>query len=109
MSFQNVVTFRPRHAICAQNAPLRRPALLIRSAQAGLAGFRRERDLRRALRSDSLPQPGHGLAVLRTLEAQLDLARCDGAASYDLHRHILVLVAILAEQRAATEAMQAQA
>lgn len=109
MSCQNVITFRPRHAVSAQDAALRRPALLIRAAQAGLEGFRRGRDLRRALRSDSLPQAGHALPRLRALEAQLDLARCDGAASYDLHRHILVLIAILAEQRDATAALEARA
>lgn len=109
MMMQNVIAFRPRHAVCLNEAPLRRPRLLIRAAQAGVSGFRRNRDLRRALRTDSLPAPGRSMSRLREIEAELDLQRCDGVASYDLQRHVLVLIAILAEARALRDANLAPA
>jgi hypothetical protein len=93
----NVIAFRPQIA----NPPLRRPALLIRAARAGQAGWRRNRDLPRLLRSDCCPRPGSALPRLRAEEAQMNLARKEGAAEYDLQRHVMLMIAILAEMRAA--------
>ncbi|WP_347138498.1 DUF6477 family protein [Paracoccus sp. SSK6] len=93
----NVIAFRPRPA--AQ--PLRRPRLLIRAAREGQAGWRRDRDLRRLLRTDHCPTPGAALPRLRAEEAALNEARLQRAADYDMHRHVLVMIAILAEMRAA--------
>ncbi|SEH91052.1 DUF6477 family protein [Paracoccus alkenifer] len=84
-------------------APLRRPAVLIRAAVAGQALWRRERDLRRVLGSDSTPAPGRALLRLREDEERLNTARLDGAADYDMRRHVLLLVAILAETRRAAQ------
>ena len=80
-------------------APLRRPAALVRAAVAGQPMFRRTRDLRRALCSDSLPRPGHALAWLRAEEDRMNLARQEGAAEYDVQHHVLLMIAILAEAR----------
>lgn len=80
-------------------APLRRPAALVRAAVAGQPMFRRARDLRRALRCDSLPRPGHALAWLRAEEDRMNTARQEGAAEYDMQRHVLLMVAILFESR----------
>lgn len=93
----NVIAFRPLPV----NQPLRRPALLIRAARAGQSGWRRARDLPRLLHSDTCPRPGAALSRLRAEEAQMNAARKEGAADYDLQRHVMLMIAILAEMRAA--------
>lgn len=89
-------------------APLRRPAVLVRAAQAGQAAYRRDRDLRRVLRSDVLPRPGQAMAWLRAEEDRMNIARQQGAADYDMPRHVLLMIAILAEKRAAAESPAAK-
>ncbi|MDO5621507.1 MAG: DUF6477 family protein [Paracoccus sp. (in: a-proteobacteria)] len=79
---------------------LRRPRLLVRAAQAGQSGWRRERDLPRLLRNDHLPTADVALPRLRAEEARLNEARLNRAPDYDLHRHIRLLIALLAEIRA---------
>lgn len=93
----NVIAFRPRPA----TEPLRRPSALIRAAREGQAGWRRERDLRKLLRADHCPAAGTALPRLRAEEAALNDARLHRAAEYDMHRHVLLMIAILAEMRAA--------
>ncbi|WEF23278.1 DUF6477 family protein [Paracoccus sp. S3-43] len=93
----NVIAFRPR--VVAQ--PLRRPRILIRAAREGQSGWRRDRDLKRLLRLDHTPAPGAALPRLRAEEALLNDARLQRAADYDMHRHILLMIAILADMRAA--------
>lgn len=78
---------------------LRRPAALVRAAVAGQSHWRRERDLRRMLQSDNLPAPGCALPWLRAEEDRMNVARQEGAAHYDLHQHVLLMIAILAESR----------
>ncbi|WP_323715723.1 DUF6477 family protein [Paracoccus aminovorans] len=89
----NVIAFQPRLG----QPQMRRPRLLVRAARAGLAGWNRRRDLRRLLKCDDLPAVGVALARLRAEEAQLDAVRRERRADYDVHRHILLLIAILAE------------
>lgn len=89
----NVIAFQPRLG----QTPMRRPRLLVRAARLGLAGWNRRRDLRRLLKSDELPPPAAALARLRAEELQLDAIRREGRADYDVHRHIMLLIAILAE------------
>lgn len=93
----NVIAFRPRPV----TAPLRRPSALIRAAREGQAGWKRERDLKRLLRTDRCPAPGTALPRLRAEEAVMNEARLHRLAEYDMHRHVLLVVAILAEMRAA--------
>lgn len=95
----NVIAFRPRLA----NATLRRPRSLIRAAREGQSGWRRDRDLPRLLRCDHCPRPGAALARLRAEEELLNTARLEKAATYDLQRHVLLMIAILAEMCAAVE------
>ena len=94
---QNVIAFRPRPV----TEPLRRPRALIRAAREGQAGWKRDRDLKRLLRADRCPAPGMCLPRLRAEEAVLNEARLQRAADYDMHRHVLLVIAILAEMRAA--------
>ncbi len=95
----NVITFRPP----MPETRLRRPRLLIRAAREGQSGWKRGRDLRRLLKCAETPPPGATLGRLRAEEAQLNAARLDGTADYDLRRHVLMMIAILAEMRAAVE------
>ncbi|WP_423211482.1 DUF6477 family protein [Paracoccus yeei] len=92
----NVIQFQPRRADPVTR-PFRRPRLLVQAARAGLNGWNRKRDLRRLLKCDDLPEPGAALPRLAAEEARLDQARREAQADYDLQRHILLLVAIIAE------------
>ncbi len=89
----NVIAFQSRLG----QPPMRRPRLLVRAARAGLAGWNRRRDLRRLLKCDETPLTGAALIRLRAEEELLDGIRREGRADYDVHRHIMLLIAILAE------------
>lgn len=91
----NILAFPARPVV----QPLRRPAALVRAAIAGQDHWRRDRDLRRILRSETVPAPGQALPRLRAEEDRLNTARQQGAADYDLHQHVLLMIAILAETR----------
>lgn len=95
----NVIAFPVRPT----TTPLRRPRVLIRAAREGQANWRRERDLRRVLRADTCPPPGAALSRLRAEEERLNADRLEGLAGYDMSRHILLMIAILAEMRAIVE------
>lgn len=88
-----IIQFQPRPA----NVALHRARLLARAARAGLSGYDRQRDLPRLLRSAELPALGAILPRLRAEEQDLNQARLDARAEYDLQRHVLLLIAILAE------------
>ena len=91
--------------IAPQHAPLMRPAVLIRAAKAGQAGWRRERDLPRLLGRETLPSNPAALRILRAAEQAADTARREGHADYDLHRHVRLIIALLAELRLQAEGM----
>lgn len=76
---------------------LRRPKLLIRAARIGSANYRRERDLRRLIKSQSLPKPGKGLTMLMAMEQELEVIRKTGNATYSISRHVEILAALIAE------------
>ncbi|MCF3974493.1 DUF6477 family protein [Paracoccus salsus] len=96
----NVIVFRPRPA----RDGLRRPATLIRAAREGQSGWKRDRDLPRLLRLDGCVRPGAALARLRAEEAMLNDARLRSDPAYDMRRHVLLMIAVLAEMRAAVAA-----
>lgn len=79
-------------------AAIRRPRILIRAARAGLAGYHRDRDLRRLLRTGRLA-PGAALARLIAEERELEHRRRGGEATYALARHVAILTALIAEAR----------
>ncbi|SMO51479.1 DUF6477 family protein [Paracoccus laeviglucosivorans] len=93
----NVIFFQPR----PRQPGFRRPRVLVQAARIGLRGWNRDRDLRRLLRCEELPMTGAALPRLRTEEERLNHARCERQADYDLQRHVLLLIAIMAETAAA--------
>lgn len=95
----NVITFPASVAA----TPLRRPRLMIQAARNGQRLWRRDRDLPKLLKCDDLPVAGRALPRLRAEEATLNSARLEGAAEYDMRRHVALMVAILAEMRASSE------
>ena len=86
---------------------LRRPGTLIRAARAGQRGWQRDRDLMRLLRMDRCPRAGAALPRLRAEEEIQNELRRKRATEYDLHRHVLLMIALLAEMRAALDAVPA--
>lgn len=80
-------------------ATLRRPRLLIRAARLGLADYNRERDLKRVMRTPAAPPTKAAVDKLMAVEAELEINRCEGGASYSVARHVEVLIALMAEAR----------
>lgn len=79
----------------------RRPAILIRAAEAGQPGWRRDRDLPRILGMDRAPAPRAALEWLRDAEGICNDSRRLRDPTYDPHRHVRLMIALLAELRAA--------
>lgn len=100
----NVILFRSRHG----DSPLRRPASLIRAAREGQRGWKRGRDLPALLGREDCPPPARGLARLRAEEAMQNDLRLMRAADYDMQRHVRLVIAILAEMRAAVDSLPEQ-
>ena len=80
-------------------ANLRRPALLVRAARAGLIDYNRRRDLLRVMKTTALPSPGQAVSSLLAEEERLEETRRKGDAAYSFARHIDVLIAMMAEVR----------
>ncbi|MEZ5886553.1 MAG: DUF6477 family protein [Paracoccaceae bacterium] len=78
---------------------LRRPALLVRAARAGLMDYNRRRDLKRVMRTAHVPQPEAAVSALLQEEERLEEIRRKGDATYSFARHIEVLIAMIAEAR----------
>ena len=76
---------------------LRRPRLLLQAARHGLAEYNRDRVLKRLTRGAALPSPKGAVSSLLSVEASLENARRTGDASYNVSRHVEVLIALLAE------------
>jgi hypothetical protein len=76
---------------------VRRPKILIRAARAGVVDYRRERDLKKLLRT---AQPSRqAIFSLLAEESRLETTRASGGATYSLQRHVAILTAIIAEAR----------
>lgn len=100
----NVIPFAQPHGP-SRLTGLRRPTCLIRAAREGQRGWRRKRDLPRLLRCDACPPVGAALARLRAEEDMLQHARKTRADHYDMQRHVLLMIAILAEMQAEKAAL----
>lgn len=79
-----------------------RPRSLVMAAQAGQSGWMRRRDLPQLLRRASLPAPETALRLLLHDEQLQNRARLDSAPHYDMQRHVVLCIAILAECRLLT-------
>lgn len=78
---------------------LRRPRLLMRAAQIGAAGYRRDRHLARHLDATGLPGSDRVLEHLMDREARMNTLRKTGNAGYSPARHVDLLIAVLGEAR----------
>jgi hypothetical protein len=81
--------------------------VLIRAAREGQRSWKRERELPRLLRSDYCPVPARALSRLRAEEEIMNDMRQKRLAEYDMKRHVLLMIAIMAELRAAIQATPA--
>lgn len=79
----------------------RRPKTLMRAANHGATGYRRDKHLKKILKSERLPSAEKIVTTLLREEALLETARKDIDIPYSLHRHIRVLAALVGELRAA--------
>jgi hypothetical protein len=78
---------------------LRRPPLLMRAARIGAEDYRRTVHLPRHLGYGVLPRHGKALLKLMEIEAELNEQRVSSDTSYNLIRHVDVLIAMLGEAR----------
>lgn len=78
---------------------LRRPALLMRAARIGAEDYQRANHLPRLLGYGVLPRHGAALMKLMELEAELNDQRMTGNTSYNLIKHVDILIAMLGEAR----------
>ncbi|MGC3937133.1 DUF6477 family protein [Roseobacter sp. EG26] len=78
---------------------LRRPPLLMRAARIGAEDYRRSVHLPRLLGYGVLPKHGAALLRLMEIEAELNVQRTSGNASYSLIRHVDILIAMVGEAR----------
>lgn len=76
---------------------IRRPKLLVRAALYACKLYNPERDLQWLISKPGPSGENETVAELRHKEAQLEAARKKGDANYDLHRHISILSALMAE------------
>ena len=76
-----------------------RPKILIRAARAGLVDYRRERDLKRLLRTPKHTTPSRAIDTLLMEEKRLESSRTTGEGTYNLQRHVALLTAVIAEAR----------
>lgn len=87
-------------AMCYINT-LNRPRLLIHAVQHALAGYNRDKSLKRITKNTNTPRPGNALQSLVNSEDALERARVSGDATYSAARHIEVFTAMIAENRLA--------
>lgn len=78
-------------------ATLKRPTLLARAARFGVDNYRRSVHLRRILQTEVLPRHGDALMQLFDIEAAMNAARQERAASYRPSHHVEVLIALMGE------------
>ncbi|MCJ7873811.1 MULTISPECIES: DUF6477 family protein [Roseobacteraceae] len=76
---------------------LRRPRLLIRAARAGLIDYRRDLHLQRAMGGSTPRRSGPALIKLLEMEHELNDARVERSASYDVARHVEIMIAMMGE------------
>ena len=78
---------------------LRRPRLLMRAARIGADEYSRTTHLPRLMGYRVLPRHGAALLKLMELEGDLNTQRISGNTSYNLVKHVDVLIAMVGEAR----------
>lgn len=78
---------------------IHRPPLLMRAARIGAEDYQRERHLPRLLGYGILPRHGKALMKLMEIEHALNELRKEKDTTYNLSRHIDVLIALVGEAR----------
>ena len=78
---------------------LHRPRLMMRAARIGAEDYRRTTHLPRLLGYGVLPRHGGAIVKLMEMEGELEHQRSTSDASYNLVRHVDVLIAMVAEAR----------
>ena len=76
---------------------LRRPPLLIRAARIGVTDYNRNKDLRRFVKSPTLPGPREAIIRLMEEEAELNDARRERNGHYNVMRHVDIMIVLLGE------------
>ena len=79
---------------------LRRPRLLVRAARHGVSTYRRSRDLRRITGQSLSASPSLVVETLLHQEEQLERTRQAHDGTYNVGKHIELLIALMAESRA---------
>ncbi len=78
---------------------MHRPRLLLDAARHGIADYNRARVLKRFTKGQRNLSPQGAVNTLLSVEAGLEAARQSGDASYNVSKHVEVMVALLAEAR----------
>ncbi len=78
---------------------LRRPRLLIRAARFGVSEYDRRRTLPRLVNVDRNARAETIVDALMTAEADAEVQRKAGLATYSFARHIEILAALIVEAR----------
>ena len=74
---------------------LKRPAIIVKAARTGAAGYVRERDLSRV--SDAPKLPGGRQAILMLLEKEEEMNQARGTHQYNVTKHVEIMIALLGE------------
>lgn len=78
---------------------MKRPRLLVRAARAGATRYRRDPHLSYFTRVEGIDSQDKLMIRLIEREQELEDVRKSGSADYNLHRHVHLLTALLAEAR----------
>ena len=74
-----------------------RPKILMQAAKIGLQTYRRETDLKKILGSRDTSGQNQIISQLSDREIELEEARKNGNAAYDMNKHIQIMTALLQE------------
>ena len=85
------------HDLFLRYSTLRRPGLLVRAARFGLVEYRRDVALKRVLKTATTPKPKAAVDRLLIEEARLEEARLTHDATYNVTRHVEVLICLMGE------------
>jgi len=74
-----------------------RPKILMQAAKIGLETYRRDTDLKKILGAYTAKNDAQIISQLSDREIELEQARKNGNAAYDMNKHIQIMTALLQE------------